>query len=222
MRRVAFIDIEGTLTEFEFWKEIANYVERGEEIRSLFYKGLTGEIDWFESFRKRIELIKGVDKKTILKTSKKLMLLPQARELVELLKNEGFFVVLVSGCFKEVLKKTLIYTNADTLVSNKLIFKNGKVYGAYIPVRNKGEIVDRFLTERGLVLAIGDGGNDIPMFKKANISIAVGNNKKAIKYADFNARNLDDAIKILCKVLEKPHKKQKRNINLSQEELVGV
>ncbi|WP_456326792.1 HAD family hydrolase [Palaeococcus sp. (in: euryarchaeotes)] len=202
MLRMAFIDVEGTLTKFEFWEEIANYVEVGEEIRSLLYRGLAGEVDWFESFKKRVELIKGVDKETVLRTSQKLVLPTQARELVKILKNEGFFVVLVSGCFREVLKKSLTYTNADILVSNKLIFKNGKVYGAYMPVRNKGEVIDRFLTERSFVLAIGDGGNDIPMFEKADVSIAVGNNRKAIEYADFNAKDLDDAIKIVQKVLE--------------------
>jgi len=201
MRRLAFIDVEGTLTEFEFWEEIANYVKNGEEIKSLLYKGLTGEVDWFESFKKRVGLIKGIDKETILRTSQKLVLSPQAKELVELLKSKGFLVVLVSGCFREVLEKTLTYTNADMLVSNRLIFKNGKVYGAYMLFRDKGEIVDRFMTERSFILAVGDGSNDIPMFKKADVSIALGNNKKAVEFADFNARNLDEAIKIVSEVL---------------------
>ncbi len=72
MEKIAFIDVEGTLTDFEFWNEIANYVERGYEIRELLYKGLRGEIDWFEGFMKRVELIKGVDKKLILKATQKL------------------------------------------------------------------------------------------------------------------------------------------------------
>ncbi|NJE09162.1 HAD family hydrolase [Thermococcus sp. M39] len=202
MERIAFIDVEGTLTDFEFWDEIANYVERGYEIRELLYKGLRGEIDWFEGFMKRVELIKGVDKRIILKASQKLKLQPQARRLVELLKSEGFYVVLVSGSFKEVIKKALTYTNANMLIANKLLFKDGKVCGVYLSFKSKGEILDRFLAERSFVLAIGDGSNDVPMFERANVSIAVGNNKKAIESANFNAKNLDDVIRIVSEVLE--------------------
>lgn len=202
MERIAFIDVEGTLTDFEFWDEIANYVERGYKIRKLLYKGLRGEIDWFESFMKRAELIKGIDKKLILKAAQKLEFQPQARELVELLKSEGFYVVLVSGSFKEVIKKALTYTNANMLIANKLLFKNEKVCGVYISFRSKDEIVDRFLAEKSFVLVIGDGSNDVPMFERANVSIAVGNNKKAIEIASVNAKNLDEVIRLAIEVLE--------------------
>lgn len=216
MERIAFIDIEGTLTEYEFWNEIANYVEKGNEIRELLYKGLIGEIDWFEGFMKRIELIKEVDKKLILKASQKLEFQPQARELVELLKSEGFYVVLVSGSFKEVVKRALTYTNANMLIANKLLFKDGKVCGVYLSFKSKGEILDRFLAERSFVLAIGDGNNDVPMFERANVSIAVGNNKKAIEHADFNAKNLDEIIKLVSEVLENGVE-IRRGYTLSQE-----
>ncbi|MBO8173778.1 MAG: HAD-IB family phosphatase [Thermococcus sp.] len=217
MERIAFIDVEGTLTDFEFWDEIANYVKKGDEIRELLYKGLRGEIDWFEGFMKRVELIKGVDKRIILKASQKLELQPQARELVELLKSEGFYVVLVSGGFEEVVKKALAYTNANMLIANKLLFKNGKVWGVYLSFRSKYEILDRFLAERSFVLAIGDGSNDIPMFERANVSIAVGSNKKAIEYADFNAKNLDEVIRIVSGVLENAVRIEK-GYTLPQEE----
>ncbi len=111
-------------------------------------------------------------------------------------------MVLVSGSFKEVIKKALTYTNANMLIANKLLFKGRKVCGVYLFFKSKGEILDRFLAERRFVLAIGDGSNDVPMFERANVSIAVGKNKKAIEYADFNAKNLDDVIRIVSEVLE--------------------
>ncbi|WP_199920065.1 hypothetical protein [Thermococcus piezophilus] len=48
MKKVAVIDIEGTLTDFEFWREMARITEK-REIKELLEKGLSGEVEWLDS-----------------------------------------------------------------------------------------------------------------------------------------------------------------------------
>ncbi|WP_048164783.1 HAD family hydrolase [Palaeococcus pacificus] len=87
-RKIAVIDIEGTLTPFEFWREISRLVGNP-KIEELLEKGILGEVEWIDSLLKRVELIKGVDAETFLKPKAKVN--PKAEELIRILKEKGFF-----------------------------------------------------------------------------------------------------------------------------------
>lgn len=194
MRKIAFIDIEGTLTPFECWKEIATLVGN-EEIEELLKKGIKGEVDWLKSLLRRIELIKGLEENEFLKLREKLTISEEAKEVIKALKEKGFYIVLVSGCFEEVLEEFKHF--GDLFITNKAIFENGKFAGISLKFRDKGEIIEGIARDEDFVLAIGDGNNDVPMFKKANLSIAVG---RKVQSADYYAKDLKELLEIIKKL----------------------
>lgn len=194
MRKIAFMDIEGTLTPFECWKEIAALVGN-KEIEELLKKGIEGEVDWLESLLRRVELIKGLEENEFLKLKESITISEGAKEVIKALKEKDFHIVLVSGCFEEVLEDFKHF--GDLFITNRAIFENGKFAGISLEFRDKGEIIDRIAGDGDFVLAIGDGNNDAPMFEKADISIAVG---RKVQSADYHVEDLRGLLEIIEKL----------------------
>ncbi|ADT83407.1 HAD family hydrolase [Thermococcus barophilus] len=196
MEKIAFIDVEGTLTDFEFWNEIANYVENGDEIRALLHLGLTGKINWLQGFLMRIDLIRGLEISTVKKVSEKFKLKNRTIKTISYLKQDGFKIILISGMFKEVIGKELSKSKAD-IISNNLIVKNGIVVGANLNFIDKGSVVKRYRRQNVFVLAVGDGANDLPMFRWADIKICVGGNPVLRREADFCINDFTEIINVI-------------------------
>ncbi|NJE41634.1 HAD family phosphatase [Thermococcus sp. GR6] len=186
MKKVAVIDIEGTLTDFEFWREMARITGK-REIGELLEKGLSGEVEWLDSLLKRVELIRGIDEGTFLRTREKVNVSPEARELVETLREKGFKVVLISGSFEEVLEpfKRL----GDEIIANRAIFEDGKFQGIRLRFRDKGEFLERL--RDCFILAMGDGYADAKMFERADVGIAVG---RSVPGADLLVKDLKELV----------------------------
>ncbi|WP_324736773.1 HAD-IB family phosphatase [Thermococcus sp. SY098] len=196
MEKIAFIDVEGTLADFEFWNEIANYVENGDEIRALLYLGLAGKINWLQGFLMRIDLIRGLKISTVKKVSKKFKLKNRVIKTISYLKQDGFKVILISGMFKEVIGKELSKSKAD-IISNSLIVKNGIVVGANLNFIDKGSVVKRYRRQNVFVLAVGDGANDLPMFRWADIKICIGDNPVLRRESDFCINDFTEIINVI-------------------------
>lgn len=179
-RRLICFDMDSTLIKTEVIDELAERAGAGEEVRAITEAAMRGEIDFSESFKKRVSLLEGLDESVLQKIAENLPIMDGADRLMHILKKCGYKIAILSGGFTffgKYLKKRF---GVDYLYANELEIKDGKLTGKHL-----GDIVDgnrkaellKFLAqveniELDQVIAVGDGANDLPMLNIAGLGIA--------------------------------------------------
>lgn len=179
-RRLVCFDMDSTLIQTEVIDELAELAGVGAQVRAITEAAMQGELDFKESFKQRMLLLKGLKEEVLAEVAHKLPITKGARRLIDTLKAYGFKTAILSGGFTyfgTYLQKEL---GIDYVFANQLEIKDGKLTGGYI-----GEIVDGdkkavYLKELALkegihisqTIAIGDGANDLPMLNLAGLGIA--------------------------------------------------
>jgi len=179
-KRIVFFDMDKTLLDMEIIDEVAAAAGVGEEVSRVTQKAMRGDVDFEESLRQRVALLKGLDRAALEKIRSNLRLSEGSDVLVATLKRLGFTLGVVSGgflFFADHLKETL---GLDFAYANQLEFKGdtltGRVIGDIVDDAEKAKIVNRESAQRGILLdqtvAIGDGANDRLMLGQAGLGIA--------------------------------------------------
>jgi phosphoserine phosphatase len=179
-RRLVCFDMDSTLIQAEVIDKLAELAGVGDEVKAITESAMQGEIDFKESFIRRMGLLKGLSEEVLQDVAVNLPITKGARRLIDTLKNYGFKTAILSGGFTyfgHYLQKEL---GIDYVYANELEIKDGKLTGGYV-----GEIVDgnkkaEYLKEiakkEGLhisqTIAVGDGANDLPMINLAGLGIA--------------------------------------------------
>lgn len=179
-RRLVCFDMDSTLIQTEVIDELAELAGVGEQVRAITEAAMQGEIDFSESFKQRMKLLKGLNESVLEKVAINLPITKGAKRLIDTLKKYGFKTAILSGGFTyfgNYLQKEL---GIDYVFANQLEIKEGVLTGNYL-----GDIVDgnkkaQYLKElakkEGIhisqTIAIGDGANDLPMLNLAGLGIA--------------------------------------------------
>ena len=181
MRRLICFDMDSTLIQTECIDELAERNGVGKEVRAITESAMRGEIDFKESFTRRVALLKGLDVSVMQDIAEHLPMTEGVERLMMVLKRYGYKIALLSGGFTffgEYLQKKL---GIDYVYANELeIGDDGKLTGRYL-----GDIVDgqrkaellRLIAQVEKVdleqtIAVGDGANDLPMLSLAGLGIA--------------------------------------------------
>lgn len=179
-RRLVCFDMDSTLIQTEVIDELARCAGVYDEVSAITESAMRGEIDFKESFTKRVALLKGLDVSVMKEIAEKLPLTEGAERLFRTLKKYGYKTAILSGGFNyfgNFLKSKL---GIDYVFANELEVEDGKLTGRYV-----GEIVDgakkadylkllAFKEDLHLeqCIAVGDGSNDLPMIQLAGLGIA--------------------------------------------------
>jgi phosphoserine phosphatase len=179
-RRLVCFDMDSTLIQAEVIVELAKKAGVGEEVNRITEAAMRGEIDFSESFKQRISLLKGLDVSVMQEIAENLPITEGAERLFRNLKKYGFRTAILSGGFTYFGKYLQHKFDIDYVFANQLEIKDGKLTG-----KHKGEIVDGEMKAELLkkiafkenihleqVIAIGDGANDLPMINIAGLGIA--------------------------------------------------
>ncbi len=191
-KKVIVFDMDSTIVEGEIIDEMARAAGVGKKVATITEKGMRGEMDYSESLRLRVSLLKGLSVKSLESISETVQLTKGSEELINALKEMGFKVALISGgftYFTDILKKRLGF---DYAYGNELEIRNGKltgrVRGKIIDARRKAEIMDEICCKEGItrdeVVAVGDGSNDRIMLANAGLGIAFNAKEILKKVAD--------------------------------------
>ncbi len=178
--KVACFDMDSTLIEQEVIVELAKATGIGEKVNEITESAMRGEIDFSESFAKRLQLLHGTYADELADISETLTLSAGAVTTLKLLNALGYHTVLVSGGFSYFAKMIADKLVIDEYHANKLLIDEGKVMGdVVLPIvdgAKKAEIVEQIAKQQGVdmseVICIGDGANDLPMMEKANLGFA--------------------------------------------------
>ena len=180
IRRLVCFDMDSTLIQAEVIDELAKRAGVGEQVSAITEAAMRGELDFSQSLRKRVGLLKGLPESVLQDVAATLPMTAGAERLIRTLKTLGYTIAILSGGFNyfgRILQERL---GIDYVYANELEIQDGALTGGLV-----GEIVDGPGKARLLqaiaakenislsqVIAVGDGANDLPMLDVAGLGIA--------------------------------------------------
>jgi phosphoserine phosphatase len=191
-KRLVVMDMDSTLIRIEVIDELARAAGVGSDVSKITERAMQGEMDYDESLRQRVGLLKGLPVAVLDQISADLPLTDGAETLVRVLKRLGYRIAIISGGFSraaEALKRRL---DLDYAYSNNLEVANGKltgrVVGPIVNAQRKAELLETIAQAEGVlldqVIAVGDGANDALMLDRAGLGIAFHAKPKLREAAD--------------------------------------
>lgn len=179
-RRLICFDMDSTLIETEVIDELADRAGVGPQVRAITESAMRGEIDFNESFRQRVALLKGLDESVMREIAESLPITEGLERMMQVLKRTGYKTAILSGGFTYFGNYLRQRFGFDYVYANELEIVDGKLTGRHI-----GDIVDgkrkaellRIIAQVENIniaqtIAVGDGANDLPMLSTAGLGIA--------------------------------------------------
>ena len=179
-RRLICFDMDSTLIETEVIDELADRAGVGAPVRAITESAMRGEIDFCESFRQRVALLKGLDESVMQDIAMHLPITEGVERLMQVLKRTGYKTAILSGGFtyfgnylKQRFGFDYVYANELEIVDGKL---TGRYLGDIVDGKRKAELLRIIAQVEGIdikqTIAVGDGANDLPMLATAGLGIA--------------------------------------------------
>ena len=192
-KRLVQLDVDSTFIQQEAIELLAAKANVLDQVSAITESAMRGELDFEQSLRARVLLLKGLPESVIVQVQKEISLTDGAEELVNTLHAKGHSVALVSGGFIDIIEPMIQNLSIKYYKANKLEIVDGALTGGLI-----GPIIDRsakavalkeFATTSGVAIentvAIGDGANDLDMMATAGLSIAFNAKPVVVEAADL-------------------------------------
>lgn len=181
-RRKALLlaDMDSTIVTGETLDELAGVAGLKDRVAAITERAMRGELDFKEALRERVRMLEGLPATALEETLNKTKLTDGARQLIQTMRANGAYTVLVSGGFK-------FFTNAIGKMvgfhedrSNEMIIENGVLTGEVgEPILDRDAklmSLNSISTAKNIPLektmATGDGANDLPMILAAGLGVA--------------------------------------------------
>ena len=189
-RKLVQLDVDSTLIQQEVIELLAAKAGVADQVIAITDQAMRGELDFEQSLRARVALLKGLPVSAITEVQAQILLTPGARTLISTLHKLGHTVAVVSGGFIDVIAPLLKELDIKYFKANTLGIENGhltgEVIGAVIDRAAKAAALREFAALESIsmeqTIAIGDGANDLDMIVAAGLGIAF-NAKPAVKAA---------------------------------------
>ena len=193
VKRLVQLDVDSTFIQQEAIELLAAKAGVLEQVAAITASAMRGELDFEQSLRARVGLLKGLPESAIAEVQMEISLTDGAQNLVETLHGKGHSVSLVSGGFIDIIEPMIKTMSIKYYKANKLEIVEGVLTGGLI-----GPVVDRAAKAEALrefakasavsienTVAIGDGANDLDMMAAAGLSIAFNAKPIVVEAADL-------------------------------------
>ena len=207
MRRLICVDMDSTLIETEVIDELAIRAGVGDQVKAITERAMRGEIDFIESFRERVALLKGLDESVMQEIAENLPITEGVDRVRTVSKKYAFKIAILSGGFNYFGQYLQKKYGIDYVYANELEIEDGKLTGRYlgdeVDGKRKAELL-RLIAQVEKVdiaqtIAVGDGANDLPMLGIAGLGIAFHAKPKVVANAkqSINTIGLDGVLYFL-------------------------
>ena len=195
-------DMDSTIVTGETLDELAGVAGLKDQVATITERAMRGDLDFKEALRERVKMLKGLPASALEQTLKTTELTSGARQLIQTMRANGAYTVLVSGGFKfftsAIGKKVGFHEDR----SNEMILEKGVLTGDVAePILDRDaklKSLQSISADRKIpvekTMATGDGANDLPMILAAGLGVAfrakpVVEEKApaAIRYGDLTA-----------------------------------
>lgn len=191
-KKLIVFDMDSTLVSNETIDELAEIAGIREDVSRITRKAMDGEIDYIQSIRERVRLLKGMPSEVLEEMKSSLTLNPGARELISSLRSMKYRIALVSGGFTVFTEKMKEDLQLDYAFGNRLEVKDNRLTGnleePILDARGKQRVIEEIMMAEGIsaseVVVVGDGANDTVMVKNAGLGIAFRGKEVLRKVAD--------------------------------------
>ncbi len=178
--KLAVFDFDSTLMNGESIDELARAYGVFDKVQEITNMAMSGKKDFYFSLKERVKLLRGMSVALALDVCRNLPLMNGAKDIVDELKRRNYKVVCFSGGFKFATSHFRDILGLDADFSNILCVENGilngDVSGEMMFGDSKGSMLLTLQRLLGVgiedTIVIGDGANDLSMFKYANIRVA--------------------------------------------------
>ncbi|KAF9560230.1 hypothetical protein EC968_006268 [Mortierella alpina] len=181
-KRLVVFDMDSTLIQQEVIDEIARHAGVMDQVAEITEAAMNGEIDFKESLKRRVALLKGTPVSVLETVRDRLTFTEDALYLCKALKKIGFKLAVISGGFmplalhvKNILGLDYAFAN-QLKVSSDGLYLTGETVGPIVSGERKAELLEVIAQAESVtldqVIAVGDGANDLWMLAKAGLGIA--------------------------------------------------
>lgn len=175
------MDMDSTLISIECIDEIADMMQIKPQISEVTEAAMRGELDFAESLKQRVALLKGLPEAALQRVvDERLKLSPGAKQWIAACKANNIKTMVVSGGFTFFAEHVQQLLGLDFAVSNTLEIIDGKltgnIVGDIVDAERKAQELLKLRDNLGLkadqTIAIGDGANDLKMMEVATVGVA--------------------------------------------------
>lgn len=179
--RLVAMDMDSTLITIECIDEIADMQGLKAQVSEITEAAMRGELDFSESLRRRVALLKGLDAGALERVyTERLRISMGGEAMLAGVRAAGLKTLLVSGGFtyftdrlRERLRLDYSHANLLEVVNGRL---TGQVTGTIVNAEEKQATVERVCADMGIspsqAIVMGDGANDLKMMGIAGLSVA--------------------------------------------------
>lgn len=193
-KRLVQLDVDSTFIQQEAIELLAVKAGVLEQVASITASAMRGELDFEQSLRARVALLKGLPESVIIEVQQEISLTDGAEDLVATLHGKGHSVALVSGGFIDIIHPLINAMSIKYYKANKLEIVasvlTGGLVGPVIDRASKAQALREFAAASGVsienTVAIGDGANDLDMMAAAGLSIAFNAKPVVVAAADLS------------------------------------
>ncbi|KAL8675222.1 MAG: hypothetical protein Q9168_000342 [Polycauliona sp. 1 TL-2023] len=214
--KLAVFDMDSTLINEEVIDELARSIGITSAVSAITARAMNGEIEFEQSLRERLALLKGVKADVWDELKKTITIADGARELVDYLHRRGVLTAVVSGGFapmamwlKEQLGLNHAFANHLVVSPANETYPYPHLSGELSPEHPivvpeyKQHVLESLAQEHSIPLSetfvVGDGSNDLLMLGAAGLGVAWRAKPKVQQAAPqrLNGTTLSDLVFLL-------------------------